>query len=211
MTATQRVEIVRDEWGVPHVSAETELGALYGQGHVMAQDRPPTLVKAYLQAIGRMAEHFGIRAPVGPSEYDARWRGGNSEWGDVSRRKRGDRQWSVAAGVAGAQATVTVRALSGTWSQRDASCSIDFGQQCPFVVELKRDSIRSLSVVPFGQADDPESAHFRDQAEALFSRALLKDTHFHCDVRADKQSQRVVLEPNLPEYADQIAPADPAG
>ena len=56
---TEKVEILRDTWGVPHIYAESELGAIYGQGYAMAHDRLPTMMKAYRKAVGRMAEAFG--------------------------------------------------------------------------------------------------------------------------------------------------------
>lgn len=56
---TETVQILRDTWGVPHIYAETELGAIYGQGYAMASDRLPTMMKAYRKAIGTMAEVFG--------------------------------------------------------------------------------------------------------------------------------------------------------
>ena len=34
-----RVEVVRDEWDIPHIFAETDAGALYGLGYATAQDR----------------------------------------------------------------------------------------------------------------------------------------------------------------------------
>ena len=34
-----RIDLVRDEWGIPHVFAETDEGALYGLGYAIAQDR----------------------------------------------------------------------------------------------------------------------------------------------------------------------------
>lgn len=33
------IELLRDEWGIPHVFAETDEGALYGLGYATAQDR----------------------------------------------------------------------------------------------------------------------------------------------------------------------------
>ncbi|MBI1927382.1 penicillin acylase family protein [Candidatus Poribacteria bacterium] len=56
---TETIQILRDTWGVPHIYAETELGAIYGQGYAMAEDRIPTMMKAYRKAVGRMAEVFG--------------------------------------------------------------------------------------------------------------------------------------------------------
>ena len=45
--ATEQIEILRDRWGVPHIYAQTEMGATHGQGYAMAGDRLPTMMKAY--------------------------------------------------------------------------------------------------------------------------------------------------------------------
>ena len=55
----ETIHILRDTWGVPHIYAQTEPGALYGQGYAMAEDRLPTMMRAYRKAVGRMAEAFG--------------------------------------------------------------------------------------------------------------------------------------------------------
>lgn len=54
-----RVEITRDEWGVPNINSDTELGAIYGQGYAVAEDRLPTVMRLYRAALGRMSEAFG--------------------------------------------------------------------------------------------------------------------------------------------------------
>lgn len=59
MVAREMIEIIRDTWGVPRIYAETELGAIYGQGYAMAEDRLPTMMRAYRMAVGRMAEVYG--------------------------------------------------------------------------------------------------------------------------------------------------------
>src|SRR5215510_5627123 len=35
----QRVEVVRDQWGVPHIYAQNTQDLFFAQGYVMAQDR----------------------------------------------------------------------------------------------------------------------------------------------------------------------------
>lgn len=55
----EKIKIFRDRWGVPHIYAETEFGALFGQGYTMAEDRLPTIFRAYRKAVGRMAEVHG--------------------------------------------------------------------------------------------------------------------------------------------------------
>lgn len=37
---------------------------------------------------------------------------------------------------------------------------------------------RSFMVIPLGESDHPDSPHFDDQAEKLFSKSLVKPTYF---------------------------------
>lgn len=55
----EKVEIVRDEFGVPHTFAQTRAGAAYGAGYAQAQDRLEELLKNYRKAEGSMTEAFG--------------------------------------------------------------------------------------------------------------------------------------------------------
>ncbi|UCE46473.1 MAG: penicillin acylase family protein, partial [Phycisphaerales bacterium] len=60
-SATQygRVELLRDSWGVPHVFAETDEGAMYGAGYACAEDRGFQMHYFLRMMQGRMAEVFG--------------------------------------------------------------------------------------------------------------------------------------------------------
>lgn len=53
------VNIYRDTWGVPHVYAETAVGAAYGTGYAQAEDRLGDIHQNIRTAIGRMSEAFG--------------------------------------------------------------------------------------------------------------------------------------------------------
>ena len=53
------VEIVRDRWGVPHISAREPLDAFFGQGFCHAQDRLWQMELTRRLAAGRLAEVFG--------------------------------------------------------------------------------------------------------------------------------------------------------
>jgi penicillin G amidase len=53
------VEIVRDRWGIPHISARDPLDAFFGQGFCHAQDRLWQMEVARRVASGRLAEVFG--------------------------------------------------------------------------------------------------------------------------------------------------------
>ncbi|MGE3962274.1 MAG: penicillin acylase family protein [Dehalococcoidia bacterium] len=54
-----RIEIVRDRWGVPHVLASTAADACFGQGYVHAQDRLFQMEGARRTAAGRLSEIAG--------------------------------------------------------------------------------------------------------------------------------------------------------
>jgi hypothetical protein len=51
------------------------------------------------------------------------------------------------------------------------------GQTSTQIVILTRPP-QSWSVIPLGESDHPESGHFEDQAERLFSKSLVKSTYF---------------------------------
>ncbi|MDP7579044.1 MAG: penicillin acylase family protein [SAR202 cluster bacterium] len=56
---TQKVEIVRDDWGVPHIFASTDSDLFFGYGYSMAQDRLWQLDYFRRKAMGRLAEVLG--------------------------------------------------------------------------------------------------------------------------------------------------------
>src|SRR5215470_10155982 len=55
----KKVEILRDEYGVPHIFATTEAAAAFGSGYAQAEDRLEELLRHYRRAEGTMAEAFG--------------------------------------------------------------------------------------------------------------------------------------------------------
>lgn len=55
----ERVEILRDNFGVPHIFASTAAGACFGEGYAQAEDRLEELLKNYLKAEGGMTDVFG--------------------------------------------------------------------------------------------------------------------------------------------------------
>ena len=54
-----RIEIVGDRWGVPHVLASTAVDAFFGHGFVHAQDRLFQMEGARRTAAGRLSEIAG--------------------------------------------------------------------------------------------------------------------------------------------------------
>src|SRR5262245_57636163 len=55
----KEVTIYRDEFGIPHVFADSLEGAAYAVGYAQAEDRLEELLKNYRKANGTMSEVFG--------------------------------------------------------------------------------------------------------------------------------------------------------
>ena len=57
-----RVEIIRDDFGVPHIYGETDADAVFGMLYAQAEDDFPRVERNYVWAIGRLAEVEGEAA-----------------------------------------------------------------------------------------------------------------------------------------------------
>ena len=57
-----RVEIIRDDFGVPHIYGKTDADAVFGMLYAQAEDDFPRIERNYVWAIGRLAEVEGERA-----------------------------------------------------------------------------------------------------------------------------------------------------
>ncbi len=57
--AAEKVEVLRDEFWVPHIFAATPAGAAFASGYVQAQDRLEELMRNYRKSEGTMSEAFG--------------------------------------------------------------------------------------------------------------------------------------------------------
>ena len=73
------IELVRDQWGIPHVFAQTDAGALYGLGYATAADRGFQMHYNLRMVQGRSAEVLGqVRKISGPDasavDHDRRMR-----------------------------------------------------------------------------------------------------------------------------------------
>ncbi len=58
----ERVTIVRDDWGIAHVSGPTDADAVFGMIYAQAEDDFPRIEANYLTALGRTAEAEGEKA-----------------------------------------------------------------------------------------------------------------------------------------------------
>src|SRR5687767_5645374 len=57
-----RVEIVRDDWGIAHVTGRTDADAVFGAVYAQAEDDFPRVEANYLTSLGRTAEAEGEEA-----------------------------------------------------------------------------------------------------------------------------------------------------
>ena len=59
-----RVEIIRDDFGVPHIYGKTDADAVFGLLYAQAEDDFPRIERNYVWAIGRLAEVEGESATL---------------------------------------------------------------------------------------------------------------------------------------------------
>ena len=131
------------------------------RGEALPADAQETLVQALAQAAQELQQRFG-RLDV--------------PWGQVYRARRGQQSWPI-DGVAEWADLVTLRAVHGEPDEHGISYG-DSGQSCTTVVMLQQGDVRSYSVVPYGQSEDPDSPHYTDQGRLLFQERKLKDSWF---------------------------------
>jgi hypothetical protein len=61
-STVDRVTITRDEWGIAHVSGQTDADAVYGMIYAQAEDDFPRIERNYLVNLGRLSEAEGESA-----------------------------------------------------------------------------------------------------------------------------------------------------
>lgn len=138
------------------------------------------MLTAYVAAIETLAEHFGSLDAV---------------YGDRFRVGRGDQSWPVGGG--GDYGTRTVRSIGFTGARADNTRWGRNGQTATQLVVLSQ-PVKSWSMHPVGQSDHPDSPHYTDQAEKLFSPRKMKETWWLPGDLAGNIQSRLVLE-NAPQ------------
>jgi acyl-homoserine-lactone acylase len=116
-----------------------------------------------------------------------------ARWGDVFRVGRGDADWPVGGGRGDDLGVTTLRTVGYGEPAADGTHRGVRGQTSTQVVELSR-PIRSWGYLPVGQSDDPDSPHYDDQAEKLFSGRRLKPSRWRPEELAGHIRSRTVLE-----------------
>ena len=69
------IEIVRDEYGVPHVFAQTDAEVAYGLAWVNAEDDFNTIQEAYLAGNAMLSDHIGLKGA--PADFISQFIGSN--------------------------------------------------------------------------------------------------------------------------------------
>jgi len=139
------------------------------------------LVRAFGAALERMERELGRTDTV---------------YGDVFRVGRDEASWPVAGGGTEQHGLATLRTMGfGGPNERFERWGVS-GQTSTQLVVLST-PIRSWIYLPVGQSDRPESPHYRDQAERLFSPRVMKPSWWLPEDLAPNVRSRTVLE--LPE------------
>ncbi len=130
--AQGRIELLHDAWGIPHVFADTDSGAMYGLGYAAAQERGFQMTYSLRIMQGRLAEVIGDRP-----------RGNRSETTLGHDRKMRTFGWARAASRTAANLDVPTRELLAAY------CS---GVNDSFASQQRKGSLhplfRQLGVVP---------------------------------------------------------------
>ncbi|KPL11340.1 hypothetical protein AMJ85_03805 [candidate division BRC1 bacterium SM23_51] len=139
------------------------------------RDQQRTVLEALEGAVGLLQKEYGrIEVP----------------WGEIHRVTRGDEDFACSGGDGGSG--MTLRAVG---ADRGGKKFVGrSGQSCTQLVVFRKTGAESWSVTPWGQSDDPKSAHYADQAEKLFSNSRLKPTWFNkADLLAGNVESKKVL------------------
>jgi acyl-homoserine lactone acylase PvdQ len=118
------------------------------------------------------------------------------QYGEVYRvgRQGTDRSWPVGGGSV--LSIATPRAISFDRIGETPTFLGRGGQTSTQVVQLTKPP-RSWTVLPLGQSDHPDSPHYDDQAEKLFSQGKMKPTYFlnKEELLKNLESQKVLKRP----------------
>ncbi len=112
-------------------------------------------------------------------------------WGEYFRVGRGDASWPVGGGGDGNLGTVTLRNVKYQGEKNQLRMG-RAGQTSTQIIHLTT-PIQSWTAPPIGQSDRPDSPHYHDQAEKLFSKRIMKPTWWLAEDLADHIASRTEL------------------
>lgn len=142
----------------------------------VSEQEQAILVASFARAMERLVEHHGSLDAV---------------YGDRYRVGRGEESWPVGGG-GGRVGTTTLRNMGYGPEREDHTRWGRSGQTSTQVVVLT-DPPRSWIYLPLGQSDRPDSPHYADQAEKLFSQRQLKPSWWLPEDLAGNVESRVEL------------------
>ncbi|MCF6285412.1 MAG: penicillin acylase family protein [Candidatus Hydrogenedentes bacterium] len=114
-------------------------------------------------------------------------------WGERFRVGRGDTSWPVGGGGDNDLGTTTLRNVKHHGPKADHTRWGRAGQTSTQIIQLST-PIRSWTAPPIGQSDRPDSPHYDDQAEKLFSKRTMKPTWWLPEDLVGHIKSRTVLE-----------------
>ena len=114
-------------------------------------------------------------------------------WGDKFRVGRDGASWPVGGGSLREIGMRTLRSVGYGPERENGTRWGQSGQTSTQVVVLSSPP-QSWTYVPIGQSDRPDSPHYRDQAESLFSQRHLKPTWWRPTALVGHIESRTVLE-----------------
>jgi acyl-homoserine lactone acylase PvdQ len=114
-------------------------------------------------------------------------------YGDVFRVGRDDKSWPVGGGGGDQYGLTTLRSMGFAAPRDDHQRWGTRGQTSTQIVELSK-PIKSWIYLPVGQSDRPESAHYTDQAEKIFSPRELKPSWWRPEELQGNIESRQVYE-----------------
>lgn len=123
-------------------------------------------------------------------------------WGDVYRIGRGGVFFPApgadfGGSTSGSNMTETLLDVrSSADKDNPGKYLADDGSCATMLMFFHKDGIESYTVIPWGQSANPDSPHFMDQGEKLYSKRKMKPTWFTKDeLMANKESEKVLTIP----------------
>jgi acyl-homoserine-lactone acylase len=172
-----------------------DLYAVVGDGGAkpiaVSAEGKAALAGALARAMDRLAANHG---------------GVDAVYGDRHRVGRGGRSWPVGGGGGDRLLGMTTLRNMGYGAERDDKTLWGERGQTSTQVVVLRTPPRSWLYLPWGQSDRPESPHYADQAEKLFSARRLKPSWWLPEDLAGHIESRTVLEAAAIGAEDGAAP-----
>lgn len=143
------------------------------------------IASAFRQGLRDIRAHFGAIDAV---------------YGDAFRVGRDDASWPVGGGGGSwRHGLTTLRTMGYGEPREDHTRWGESGQTSTQIIELSK-PVKSWIYIPVGQSDRPDSPHYDDQAEKLFSKRQLKPSNWTPEALKDVIESRDVYEyPSSPD------------